>query len=180
MAENIRAGDPNVGHVKTPDIALYDECMRQSENCAYSAAGFTIWLRMLRRLRAIANIAPVFFGALATWKIIDQHSPILAAVFSFLAATIPLAYRAARIDHAIGDFTAAAGEYTTLRDRFRMVAETRASQPFTEFEVGTEALFARLDKVRALALTPPEWCFLSARRKMKAGHYKHDYDGHAR
>lgn len=176
MAEDFRGSDPDVGRVKSPQEALYDECMRQSENCAYSATGFTIWLRFLRRTRAMANVAPVLFGALATWKIVDQASPVIAAICIFLASTIPLLYRAAKIDLAIADFTAAAGEFTNLRDSFRLTAETRLQKPLEGFEADVHPLLTRLEKVRSLALTPPEWCFISARRKQKAGHYTHDYD----
>jgi hypothetical protein len=30
--------------------------------------------------------------------------------------------------------------------------------------------------MRAVSLTPPDWFFVLARRKHKAGHYRHDYD----
>jgi hypothetical protein len=159
-----------------PSAALADACFRQSENCAYTATSFTIWLRLLRWTRTICSVAPVIFGGLATWKIVGQSSPTWAAVFTFLATIIPVTYRAMKIDQSIAEYTTATGEYTNLRDRFRMAAEMNSQKPLAEFETVTKPLFDRLEKIRACALTPPEWCFKVARQKHKDGHYTHDYD----
>lgn len=160
----------------TVNNVLADECNRQSENCTYTSVEFTIYLRWLRTIRTLANLSPVIFGALATWKIVSQTSPILAAVFTFLATIIPLCYRAAKIDEAIRDYTNAAGELTNLRDRFRHAAYSATVKSAAEAEAEASPLLERLDKVRALALTPPEFFFQMAQRKVKAGHYRHDYD----
>jgi hypothetical protein len=69
-----------------------------------------------------------------------------------------------------------AGEFTNLRDRFRQAALISSKKPFTEFEADTKPLFARLEKARSRTLTPPDWCFKLARRKIEAGDYAHDYD----
>ena len=53
-----------------PTKALIDECYRQSENCAYTATTFIIWLRVLRTVRVFYLVAPIVFGALATWKVL--------------------------------------------------------------------------------------------------------------
>ena len=66
--------------------ALIDECDRQFENCRDTAASFTIWLRTLRWTRALCLVAPVIFGALATWQVLTGSYPILAAVFTLLAS----------------------------------------------------------------------------------------------
>jgi hypothetical protein len=49
-------------------------------------------------------------------------------------------------------------------------------KPFAEFDAATKPLLDRLEKVRARSLTPPDWCFKSARKKHQQGHYTHDYD----
>ena len=158
-----------------PTAALIDECQRQSESCAYTATTFIIWLRFLRGFRAFCFVAPVIFGALATWKVL-ANSPLWAAVFTLLTTVIPPSYRAMRIDKAIGDYTLLAGEMTNLRDRFRQAATVSSHKPFPEFEIEAKPFLDRLEKARSRALTPPEWCFWLARRKHKAGHYKYDYD----
>jgi hypothetical protein len=154
---------------------LIDECHRQSENCAYSATTFIIWLRVLRGIRVFCLVTPIIFGALATWQLlVDSHA--WSATFVLLATVIPPAYRASKVDAAINDYTALAGEMTNLRDRFRQAATIDARKPFAEFEAAAKPLIDRLEKARARALTPPDWCFKLARTKHKQGHYVHDYD----
>jgi hypothetical protein len=158
-----------------PTAALIDECQRQSESCAYTATTFIIWLRFLRGFRAFCFVAPVIFGALATWKVLAD-SPIWAAVFTLLTTVIPPSYRAMKVAKAIEDYTLLAGEMTNLRDRFRQAATVSSHKPFPEFEAEAKPFLDRLEKARSRALTPPEWCFKLARRKHKAGHYDYDYD----
>ena len=160
----------------TPTQALIDECQRQSENSAYTSTSFIIWLRCLRWVRATCLVAPVVFGALATWKIVAQTSPVWAAVFALLATVIPPAYRASKVDKAIEDYETLAGEFTNLRDRFRQAATIASQRPFPEFQAEASPYLDRLEKARRRALAPPEWCFWLARRKHNAGHYQHDYD----
>lgn len=81
--------------------ALVDECQKQAENCAYTSTSFTIWLRFLHGIRVFALVAPVIFGALATWKVVAQTSPTWAAVFTLLATVIPPAYAASKTGAAI-------------------------------------------------------------------------------
>ena len=156
--------------------ALLDECCRQSENCSYTALSFNIWLRRLRLRRTASLVLPVTFGALATAGIVTQHYPALAAVFALLATTIPLIYRSSKTDKAISRFTRLAGEFTNLRDRFRQLGDIGVHKEVPVFEAEFRALMARMDKARQSSETPPEWCFLEARKKQKAGHMRHDYD----
>jgi hypothetical protein len=68
------------------------------------------------------------------------------------------------------------GEFTNLRDRFRLIAEYSSLKPFEEFESAFNFLLSRLEKARSRALTPPQLCFLLARRQWQAGYYKPDND----
>jgi hypothetical protein len=155
--------------------ALIDECHRQSENCRDTAVSFTIWLRTMRWIRTFCLVAPIVFGALATWQVLTGF-PVLAAVFTLLATVIPPAYRASRYDTEIEDYKSLAGEFTNLRDRFRQAALISSKKSFAEFEADARPLIERLEKARARTLTPPEWSFKLARRKIEAGDYTHDYD----
>lgn len=146
-----------------PKAALIDECNRQSENCAYSATTFIIWLRVLRIIRLICVVAPIIFGAFAAWKVMAA-SPTWVATLVLLATAIPPAYRASGTDKAITDYSTLAGEMTNLRDRFRHAATIDAHKSFAEFDAATKPLLDRLEKARAVSLTPPEWCFRSARK----------------
>jgi hypothetical protein len=158
-----------------PQKAPIDECNRQSENCAYTATTFIIWLRVLRIIRLFCVVTLILFGALAAWKVMVD-SPAWAATWILLATAIPPAYRASGTDKTITDYQTLAGKMTNLRDRFRHAATIDSHKPFAEFDAATKPLFDRLEKARARSLTPPEWCFRSARKKHKAGHYIHDYD----
>jgi hypothetical protein len=155
---------------------LVEECQRQSENCSYTAASFTIWLRCLCGIRSFCTVSPIVFGALATWKIVAETSATWAAVFTFLVTVIPPAYRASGVGAAINQYGALAGEFTNLRDRFRNAALVISRKGLAELEAETNALLHRLEDARRQMLTPPEWCFRLARRKHRAGHYEHDYD----
>lgn len=161
---------------KTPTQALIDECHRQQENCAYTSTSFIIWLRKLRWIRTALLILPVLFGALATWQIVTQTSPLFAAVFTLLATVLPPVYAASKIDTAITDYETLAGEFTNLRDRFRQLATISAHKPFPEFEAEARPALDRLEQARGRALAPPEWSFRSAQKKVKSGDYAHDYD----
>jgi hypothetical protein len=156
--------------------ALSDECQRQFENCLYTSITFTIWLRFLKSIRAICMVAPVIFGALATWKMVAQTSPTWGAVFTLLATVIPPAYAASKTNAAIEEYTTAAGTFTNLRDRFRQAALISSQKPLGEFEAEVHPLLDRIEKARQRMLTPPEWCFKLARRKIKRSDYEHDYD----
>ena len=158
-----------------PTQALVDECHRQEENCAYTATSFIIWLRCLRWVRTFCLTAPVVFGALATWKVLEQSS-IWAAVFTLLATVIPPTYRGSRLDDAIKDYETMSGEFTNIRDRFRQAALVHSQKPYPDFEAITNPLISRLEKARARSLAPPQWCFRRAQKQIKAGHYAHDYD----
>jgi hypothetical protein len=71
-----------------------------------------IWVRWLRGIQAFCVAAPIVFGALATWKILAEGSPLWASVFTLLATAVPPAYRALGIDRAIADCTRMSGTFT--------------------------------------------------------------------
>jgi hypothetical protein len=166
----------NVHALDVRTAALKEECLNQFQNCGYTALTFTIWLRLLRWVKLFSLFAPVVLGAIATWNIVGESMPAAAAVCAFLAILIPPTFQAAKLDASIKQYTTMAGEFTNLRDRFRLIAEFSSLKQFEEFEAAFDALLARLEKTRARALTPPHLCFLLARRQWQAGYYKPDED----
>jgi hypothetical protein len=166
-------------NVQTLDVrtkALKEECLNQFQNCGYTALTFTIWLRVLRWVKICSLASPVVLGALATWHIVGDTMPAVAAVCAFVAVLIPPTFQAAKLDGSIKQYTTMAGEFTNLRDRFRQLAEISSLKPFEEFEAAVAPIIARLEKARTRALTPPHLCFLLARRQWQAGYYKPDED----
>ncbi len=156
--------------------ALVDECARQQENCKYTAVIFTIWLSWLRVFRAFCLISPVVLGALATWQLVVHTVPSFGVICVFLAGIIPTVYAASKADGSIEQYTLAVGEYTNLRDRFRYLGTVSSLKGEDVLEAAAAPLFDRLERLRAVALTPPEFIFQKARKKIKSGDYKHDYD----
>ena len=125
----------NVQPLDVRTAALKQECLNQFQNCGYTALTFTIWLRFLRWIKLFSLFAPVVLGALATWNIVGESMPAAAAVCAFLAVLIPPTFQAAKLDTSIKQYTTMAGEFTNLRDRFRLIAEFSSLKPFDEFEV---------------------------------------------
>ena len=118
----------------------------------------------------------MFCGSIATAGIVSAHLPTYAAVFSLLATVVPLVYRSSKTDRSIAQFIRLAGEFTNLRDRFRQLGNIGVHKDVAIFEGEFRALMTRMEKARKFSETPPDWCFLKARKKIKAGHMRHDYD----
>ncbi|WP_342724169.1 hypothetical protein AAFG07_34600 [Bradyrhizobium sp. B097] len=79
-----------------------------------------------------------------------------AAVFTPLAAVIPLTCRGSRLDDAIKDYETMSGKFTNIRDRFRQAALVHFQKAYPAFE----AIYSitRLEKARA-QLGSPEMVF---------------------
>ncbi len=134
----------NVQPLDTRTAALKEECLNQFQNCGYTTLTFTIWLRFLRWIKLFSLFAPVVLGALATWNIVGESMPAAAAVCAFLAVLIPPTFQAAKLDASIKQYATMAGEFTNLRDRFRLIAEFSSLKPFEEFESAFNFLFSKL------------------------------------
>ena len=155
--------------------ALADECERQFENCRDTAVSFIVWLKALRWTRIFFIVAPIIFGALATWKLLVD-APVPAAIFTLLATVLPPVFKAVNLDDIIKDYENLAGEFTNLRDRFRQAQLVASLKPYPEFEAEVQALMPRLEKARSRTLAPPDWSFKRARKIIKTGVYTHDRD----
>ncbi|HEY8335288.1 MAG TPA: hypothetical protein VIQ05_15955 [Tardiphaga sp.] len=154
---------------------LVAECERQFENCRDTAVSFIMWLKTLRLMRLFFVVAPIVFGALATWKVLAD-APIPAAVFTLLATVLPPVYRATKLDDLIKDYETLTGEFTNLRDRFRQASNITSHKSLDQFEVEVQSLMTRIDKARSRAMAPPNHYFRKARKSIVAGNYLHDRD----
>ncbi|HEX4334548.1 MAG TPA: hypothetical protein VH062_01470 [Polyangiaceae bacterium] len=164
----------------TKSVELARECKRQFENCLYTSSTLLIWLRWLRGLKVFFTIAPIVCGSLGSWRILTASSSgtmtALGAIGSFLGGLLSTIYSALKLDTHIAEARTAAGELTSLRDSFRQAALVSSKKSFEEFEAEVTKLRARLDKVRALGLTPPDLCFKMAQKKVRSGDYTFDLD----
>lgn len=161
-------------------VELARECHRQYDNCLFTATSLHIWLRWLRAWKIFFTLAPIVFGAVGSWKILssstDPTMRAVGALGSFLGGLLSTIYGALKLDTHISEARTAAGELTNLRDAFRQAALISSKGSFEEFEAEFGKLRTRLEKVRALGITPPEPCFWLAQRKIRAGHYSFDID----
>lgn len=163
---------------KTYELA--HECKRQFENCLYSAATITLWLKCLRVVQVLVVAISLLCGAFASWSIVNKSSNetvhLTVAIAALLAGLLPTILEALKIPKQIGKCERLHGEFTNLRDRFRQAALVHSRKPFAEFEALFNELMNRVDAARKEGVTPPEPCFWIARWKIQSGHYSFDID----
>ncbi|MGO9120695.1 MAG: hypothetical protein ACLQPD_24165 [Desulfomonilaceae bacterium] len=163
---------------KSVELAL--ECQRLSESCLYTSTSFFIWLRVLRTMRVIFVVVPLVLGSLAGWKLLVGTElawvKVATAICAFLAGLFPLVHAAVKLDRHITQSGKLAGEFKNLQDRFRQAALVSSKKSFSEFSQDVKPLIERLEKARSYSVTPPEWCFRRAKRKIKFGDYTFDID----
>jgi len=159
---------------------LIKECVRQYDNCRYTASALHFWQKHARAWRTVFLIAPVILGGLgasqiwadlpgAGWK-------IAASLCTLCAGFFPAIFKALDLDMHMEGITRSAAEFTALRDRFRQAANIGSFAPFEEFKAQFEPLMDRMDAARAAAPPSPEWCFQKAQRKIGAGDMDFDVD----
>jgi hypothetical protein len=181
VAENIwhrRADWINV--MDEINTALATEATRLSESCLYTSGSLFIWLRVLRWTKIIFTVVPLILGSLAGWKALASTDvasvKILIAICSFGAGLFPAIYSALKFDDKLEQCAHLAGEFKLLEHRLRQCAKVHSLKSFAEFEKSFEGCMKRLEAAKSISLTPPEWCFKMAQRKIKKGHYDFTVD----
>lgn len=163
---------------KSYELAL--ECKRQFENCLYSAATITLWLKFLRGAHAVLVALSLSCGAFAGWSIVKQSASgpiqLFGAAAALLAGLVPTILAALKVPQQIERSQMLHGEFTSLRDRFRQAALVHSKKPFADFEAIFASLMDRVDAARREGVTPPEPFFRIARAKILKGHYTFDID----
>lgn len=178
MAENLRHDDPDDDRLRTARVELVSECAREGENCLYTSTSFYIWLRCLRWIRGALWVGAAVASAVAASHILrgDPSNRIWMAAAALAGVVLPGVGRALRLDSAIRDYAAAAAAFKNLQGEFRRAEKIWSQKPFPEFEGEARKLFRAMNEARKPSLTPPEFCFWLARRKIKKGHYRSDED----
>ena len=159
--------------------ALISECAKEEENALYTSTNFFIWLRVLKGLRAALWVGGVAGSILAASHIVRgaDDGKIFMAAFALAGVLLPGIGKAIKIDSAIRDFAEGATKFKNLQGEFRRARLVRSHKAVTDFEEEARKLFKAMNDARKPSLTPPEWCFKIAQRKIKAGHYDHDAGG---
>lgn len=157
---------------------LIDECKRQEEACLYTSTTLFIWLKRARWYNRAFIALPIIFGGISTAAVLQEESYIwITAFFALLAGIIPAVYEALDFKVNVDEITRLAGEFKNLQDRFRQAAEIESLKEEGCFNDHVEMLLQRLELARERSITPPEWCFKEAQKKIKAGHYDFIADG---
>ena len=156
---------------------LITECQRLSESCLYTSTTFYEFLKSIRFWNRVLTIVPLVLAAASTWELakVDGNKWV-TGVCALLAALIPTVHQALKLSASIKEVETAATEYKNLQDRFRQTAMVYSRKTFSEFEGEFALHMERLEKARALCITPPERFFKAAQAKVKSGDYTFDVD----
>ena len=159
---------------KSVELAI--ECERLSKSCLDTSTSFFIWLKFLRGTKTVFVVVSLVLGSFAAWKFLTSFDVPwvrwVTAISAFIAGLLPSVYSALKLDDHLEECRNLAGEFKNLQDRFRQAALVSAQKAFSEFESDVKPLIERLEKARSRSVTPPEWCFTRAKRKIAAGDYK--------
>jgi hypothetical protein len=159
---------------------LIKECKRQEESCLYTSTTLYIWLREARFWKAAFIIIPIIFGAIASWSILDNPNIgwmlWVTASAALIAGILPAIREALNLDVNVENISLLASQFKHLQDRFRLAADTGEEKDFGTLDAEVRDLLERLDEARKSSITPPERCFIKARKKISEGHYSFDVD----
>ncbi|WP_431299932.1 hypothetical protein [Tabrizicola sp. BL-A-41-H6] len=161
---------------------LVKECRRQEESCKYTAAGLYNWQKTAQLWKNGFIIAPIVLGGFASSQLInDGANPAtwtnyVAAGLALLAGFFPAIFEALGMDMRVREIGTAAGEFTNLRDRFRLLGNVGADMTFEELNPAFEQLMDRMDAARKTSPPLPERYFKEGRSKIEAGDYDFEID----
>lgn len=180
MAKDLRDDDPSDSGSIMKD-AIIAECAKEEENALYTSTNFFIWLRILKGLRGALWVGGAVGSIFAASHILRgvEEGKIIMAAFALAGVLLPGIGKALKIDAVICDYTEAAAKFKNLQGEFRRARLVWSHRPLADFEDEVRKLFKAMNDARKPSLTPPEWCFRLAQRKIKAGHYDHDAGGTA-
>jgi hypothetical protein len=157
--------------------AIIAECRRQEESCLYTSTTLYIWLRRVRLQKQIFVAAPIIIGGIAGIAILKEWLPDwVMALLAFLASLFPALADGLKIETSVDEITRVAADFKALQDRFRRAANITVLSDIDTAEQALGELMDRMDVARSSSITPPEWAFEEARRKIDAGHYSFAVD----
>jgi hypothetical protein len=159
---------------------IQDECLRESESCLYTSTTLFIWLRILRIAKIFFIVAPLVLGGLGAWELLTAANiasvKIFASSCSFLAGLLPAIYTALKFDDSLDSVVRYASIFKNLQDEFRQAALIYSEDAVPSFQEHFERLMMKLNDARSSSITPPEWVFKLAQKKVKGGDYSFDHD----
>lgn len=177
MAEDFREPDSDPRLIERRRKTVIAECRRQEESCLWTSTTLYIWLRWVRRQRQFFVAAPIIIGGIAGLSVLKAWAPDwVIALLAFVASLFPALANALKFETRVEDIAKHAADFKNLQDRFRQVATIVAPADLRDAESRLESLMERMDAARVKSITPPEWAFKAARKKIEAGHYSFTVD----
>ncbi|MEN2786539.1 hypothetical protein ACFOKI_02460 [Sphingomonas qilianensis] len=178
MAEDIRNEDPDTREVTSRRIAeIRVEALRQEENCLYTSTAMYGWLATVKFQHGVVVLAPVILTALAAFSYVRDLIPAwVVALAGLLSTLIPSLAKALDFETHVKELKDAAGEYKSLQDRFRQLANILVYGDVTAAEARMSELMDRLDAVRSKSIVVPQKHFEAAQAKIKGGTYDFSVD----
>lgn len=159
---------------------IVKECFRQEESCQYSSAGLYIWQKVANKRKNWFIVSPIVLGGLASSQILTgieaEWTNYVAAALALLAGFFPAIFEALGMDMRVREIGLSAGEFTNLRDRFRLLGNTGADMDFDELGPLFEQLMDRMDAARKTAPPLPEKYFNLSQKKISSGDYEFGVD----
>lgn len=173
MIENVEKTTDVINIADRRVNALISECKYREVVCRHISVSLYLWLRNVRFFRRLFVMAPIIFGAVATWSILGRpEDPItneITAILALLAGFSPALFCALKLDLHIDKIAAQAALFRALGDRFRQAGNITALGPANEFNAAFDSLVEWMESARMTSLNPPGRYFGAARKRIAAG-----------
>lgn len=134
-------------------------------------------MKFLQFVWLVFAVVPLVLGSIATWSLLATSNStwvFVVTVSAFLAGLLPTIYAALKLDDHLPICRRSATEFKNLQDHVRQAALIASKKPFSEFEVHFAKLIERMERASADSITPPDWFFARAQKKVKSGDYHYD------
>lgn len=152
------------------------ECLEQARNTLYTSTSFYIWLRHLRLWRGSIWVLAVVCSTVAASSIVSDFAlpNALVAGLTLAGVLLPAVVKALKLDETIEAYSDQAAKFKNVEGRLGRAGRVWSEGAVELFEEEARAAFADLDEARLVSLTPPEWCFKRAQKKIQTGDYDPD------
>lgn len=175
MAKAVWVYDTNISGVRMKDT-LRTECLEQARNTLYTSTSFYIWLRCLRFWRGSIWFAAVACSTVAASSIVSDFgwpAPVVAGL-TLAGVLLPAVVKALKLDETIEAYSEQAAKFKNVEGRLGRAGRVWSEASSEVFESEARSAFEDLDEARLQSLTPPEWCFKKAQKKIQTGDYDPD------
>jgi len=176
MAGDTRNGSASDGDVAALRASLIKECGEQAGNSVYTSTTFYIYLRRLRFCQGALWVLAVLASTVAASSVVGDLGipPVVVAGMTLAGVLLPGVIKALKLDDQIQAYSEQAGQFKNAEGALRRAADVWSNKDIEAFEQEARSALQLLDETRLKSLTPPEWVFKKAQKKVKKGDYDPD------